>query len=154
MICPQKVVKLNVILRHSYLPSRKPPAELVCVAQTDAAAWSFLVLAADNPKVNAASLYCNPCASFRSQSEPPPENRRSLRWGAHPGHLHPASPLEWFCQPWIILNKLILNQKPFLVLFFFCKKFVCWRGNPPEIEVEIMLLKSYRLKQRVLPALS
>ena len=37
-ICPQKVVQLNVSLRHDCLPSRKRPAELVWVAQTGAAA--------------------------------------------------------------------------------------------------------------------
>ena len=36
LICPQKVVQLNVSLRHSCLPSRKRPAELVWVAQTGA----------------------------------------------------------------------------------------------------------------------
>jgi len=38
LICPQKVVQLNVSLRHDCLPSRKRPAELVWVAQTGAAA--------------------------------------------------------------------------------------------------------------------
>jgi hypothetical protein len=38
VICPQKVVQLNVSLRHDCLPSRKRPAELVWVAQTGAAA--------------------------------------------------------------------------------------------------------------------
>jgi hypothetical protein len=38
VICPQKVVQLNVSLRHSCLPSRKCPAKLVWVAQPGAAA--------------------------------------------------------------------------------------------------------------------
>jgi hypothetical protein len=38
LICPQKLVQLNVSLRHSCLPSRKRPAELVWIAQTGAAA--------------------------------------------------------------------------------------------------------------------
>ena len=38
LICPQKVVQLNVSLREGRLPSRKRPAELVWVAQTGAAA--------------------------------------------------------------------------------------------------------------------
>ena len=38
MICPQKVVQLNVSLRHDCLPSSKRPAKLVWVAQPGAAA--------------------------------------------------------------------------------------------------------------------
>ena len=38
VICPKKVVQLNVSLRHDCLPSCKRPAELVWIAQTGAAA--------------------------------------------------------------------------------------------------------------------
>jgi hypothetical protein len=38
VICPQKVVQLNVSLRHGYLPSHKRPAELIGIAQTGAVA--------------------------------------------------------------------------------------------------------------------
>jgi NAD(P)-dependent dehydrogenase (short-subunit alcohol dehydrogenase family) len=38
LICPQKVVQLNVSLRHDCLPSSKRPAKLVWVAQPGAAA--------------------------------------------------------------------------------------------------------------------
>ena len=38
LICPQKLVQLNVSLKYSCLPSRKRPAELVWIAQTGAAA--------------------------------------------------------------------------------------------------------------------
>ena len=41
LICPQKVVQLNVSLRHGCLPRRKRPAELGWVAQTGAGKDGF-----------------------------------------------------------------------------------------------------------------